>query len=107
MSEACASLAQQMNADAEATKQADRQGRSHRRGGRPAQAVAESQLTKCSWYGEDPYWGRVASDLGSAGVRFDPELVQICYGDTVVARRGWPSSTTSRRSPSTSPSGRS
>ena len=25
---------------------------------------------------------------GVRGVRFDPELVQICYGDTVVARRG-------------------
>ena len=26
--------------------------------------MAESQLVKCSWYGKDPYWGRVASELG-------------------------------------------
>src|SRR5690606_28742323 len=24
-----------------------------------ARQVAESQLVKCSWYGNDPYWGRV------------------------------------------------
>jgi glutamate N-acetyltransferase / amino-acid N-acetyltransferase len=89
---ACGSLAEQMVADAEgATKfvrvcvtgaatEADAR--------KAARAVAESQLTKCSWYGEDPYWGRVASDLGASGVGFDPELLQIAYGDTVVARRG-------------------
>jgi glutamate N-acetyltransferase/amino-acid N-acetyltransferase len=27
-----------------------------------ARAVAESQLVKCSLYGEDPYWGRVVSE---------------------------------------------
>ena len=36
-----------------------------------ARKVAESQLVKCSWYGNDPYWGRVVSELGSAGVAFD------------------------------------
>jgi glutamate N-acetyltransferase / amino-acid N-acetyltransferase len=92
VAEACGSLAEQMVADAEgATKfvrvcvtgaatEADAR--------RAARAVAESQLTKCSWYGEDPYWGRVASDLGASGVGFDPELLQIAYGDTVVVRRG-------------------
>ena len=31
-----------------------------------ARKVAQSQLVKCSWYGKDPYWGRIASELGSA-----------------------------------------
>ena len=53
-----------------------------------ARAVATSQLTKCSWYGNDPYWGRVASDLGSAGVAFDPVLLSVAYGGTVVCRHG-------------------
>jgi glutamate N-acetyltransferase/amino-acid N-acetyltransferase len=51
-------------------------------------AVAESQLTKCSWYGADPYWGRVASDLGSAGIAFAPDRLRIAYGDIVVADGG-------------------
>ncbi|HYF45897.1 MAG TPA: bifunctional glutamate N-acetyltransferase/amino-acid acetyltransferase ArgJ [Acidimicrobiales bacterium] len=89
---ACASLAEQMVADAEgATKlvrihvdgaHSDEEART------AARAVASSQLTKCSWYGEDPYWGRVASDLGSAGVGFDPMLLAVAYGDTVVCRHG-------------------
>ena len=58
VSEACASLAQQMNADAEgATKQVEIHvsgAATDEEGGRPPPAVAESQLTKCSWYGEDP-----------------------------------------------------
>jgi glutamate N-acetyltransferase/amino-acid N-acetyltransferase len=53
-----------------------------------ARAVAESQLVKCSWYGEDPYWGRVVSELGSAGVAFDPDRVSVAYGGTVVCQDG-------------------
>jgi glutamate N-acetyltransferase / amino-acid N-acetyltransferase len=51
-----------------------------------ARKVAESQLVKCSWYGADPYWGRVASDLGTAGVALDPAALTIAYGGTVVSR---------------------
>jgi glutamate N-acetyltransferase / amino-acid N-acetyltransferase len=51
-----------------------------------ARKVAESQLTKCSWFGADPYWGRVASDLGSAGVKLDLGELTIAYGGTVVSR---------------------
>ena len=38
-----------------------------------ARKVAESQLVKCSWYGRDPYWGRVASELGTAGIAFESD----------------------------------
>ena len=51
-----------------------------------ARKVAQSQLVKCSWYGQDPYWGRVLSELGSAGVRLDLDAVSIGYGDEVVSR---------------------
>lgn len=51
-----------------------------------AHKLANSLLVKCSWYGEDPYWGRVASDLGSAGVALDPALLRIAYGGIEVAR---------------------
>jgi glutamate N-acetyltransferase/amino-acid N-acetyltransferase len=55
---------------------------------RAARKVAESQLVKCSWYGEDPYWGRIASELGSAGVGFDQRLLSVWYGDHTVCRGG-------------------
>ena len=53
-----------------------------------ARKVAESQLVKCSWYGKDPYWGRVASELGSAGIAFEADKVSIRYGDLLVAEHG-------------------
>ena len=55
---------------------------------RGARKVAESQLVKCSWYGKDPYWGRVASELGSAGIAFEADKVSVRYGDLVVASGG-------------------
>jgi glutamate N-acetyltransferase / amino-acid N-acetyltransferase len=51
-----------------------------------ARKVAESQLVKCSWFGADPYWGRVASELGTSGVKLDPAALTIAYGGTVVSR---------------------
>jgi len=51
-----------------------------------ARKVAESQLVKCSWYGQDPYWGRVLSDLGTAGVALDLEQIRVAYGGVVVSR---------------------
>ncbi|MGH9150919.1 MAG: bifunctional ornithine acetyltransferase/N-acetylglutamate synthase, partial [Acidimicrobiales bacterium] len=50
--------------------------------------VAESLLVKCSLYGCDPYWGRVVSELGSAGVGFDPDRVSVAYGGVTVCRDG-------------------
>jgi len=51
-----------------------------------ARKVAQSQLVKCSWYGQDPYWGRVLSELGTAGVSLDLDRVTIAYGGIVVSR---------------------
>jgi glutamate N-acetyltransferase / amino-acid N-acetyltransferase len=53
-----------------------------------ARAVANSQLVQCSLNGADPYWGRVLSELGASGASFDPEKVDIAYGDVVVCRNG-------------------
>jgi glutamate N-acetyltransferase/amino-acid N-acetyltransferase len=53
-----------------------------------ARKVAESQLVKCSWYGKDPYWGRIASELGSAGIEFEPSRLSVRYGDLTVAAGG-------------------
>ena len=89
---ACADLATQMAADAEgATKLATvvvRGARSAVEARTAARAVARSQLVQCSLYGSDPYWGRVLSELGASGARFDPERVDVSYQGVVVCRDG-------------------
>ena len=41
---------------------------------------------KTSFYGSDPYWGRVLSELGVAGVAMDVDAVTIAYDDVVVSK---------------------
>lgn len=53
-----------------------------------AQKVANSLLVKCSLYGQDPYWGRVISEVGSAGIDFNIDLASISYGAIEVCKRG-------------------
>jgi glutamate N-acetyltransferase / amino-acid N-acetyltransferase len=89
---ACADLARQMAADAEgATKVVEVRvtgAADAADARRAARAVAGSALCKCSWYGCDPYWGRVVSELGSSGAAFDPDAVSVAYGDVTVCRSG-------------------
>jgi glutamate N-acetyltransferase/amino-acid N-acetyltransferase len=90
VAEACIDLATQMVGDAEGHTKVVRVrvtgAASAGEASQAARKVAESQLVKCSWYGGDPYWGRVASDLGTAGVALDPGALTIAYGGTVVSR---------------------
>jgi glutamate N-acetyltransferase/amino-acid N-acetyltransferase len=53
-----------------------------------AKNIAENNLVKCSWYGSDPYWGRLLGAAGSAGIDFDPETSSVAYGGIVVSRAG-------------------
>jgi glutamate N-acetyltransferase/amino-acid N-acetyltransferase len=53
-----------------------------------AKNIAENNLVKCSWYGGDPYWGRLLGAAGSAGIAFETEKTMVAYGGTVVARAG-------------------
>jgi len=92
VAEACADLARQMADDAEGSETvfqvqvtgARSDGEAHR----AARKVADSLLVKCSITGQDPYWGRVASELGSAGVDFEMDRLTIAYGGTTVCRGG-------------------
>ena len=92
LTQACADLALQMAADAEGATKLVRVrvigARSSAEAAIAARKVAQSQLVKCSLYGRDPYWGRVVSELGSAGVGFDPDRVSVAYGEVVVCRDG-------------------
>ncbi|HWJ37579.1 MAG TPA: bifunctional glutamate N-acetyltransferase/amino-acid acetyltransferase ArgJ [Sphingomicrobium sp.] len=53
-----------------------------------AKNIVENNLVKCSWYGGDPYWGRLMAAAGSAGVDLDVEKSHVAYGGIVVARGG-------------------
>jgi glutamate N-acetyltransferase/amino-acid N-acetyltransferase len=92
LTEACSSLAEQMVADAEgATKVSHIRvvgALSDSEAHQAARKVADSMLVQCSLNGEDPYWGRVVSELGSAGVAFDLDLVSVAYGPVVVCADG-------------------
>ena len=53
-----------------------------------AKAIAENNLVKCSWYGSDPYWGRLLAAAGSAGIDFDPDKASVAYGGIIVSKAG-------------------
>jgi glutamate N-acetyltransferase/amino-acid N-acetyltransferase len=53
-----------------------------------AKNIAENNLVKCSWYGSDPYWGRLLAAAGSSGIAFEAEKTSVAYGGIVVSRAG-------------------
>ena len=92
LAEACLSLVVQMADDAEGstktvfltvTGAAD-----DAEAAKGARDTANCQLVKCSWYGEDPYRGRIAAEMGAAGIAFDPDTITISYGGQVVYADG-------------------
>jgi len=92
IAEVCGSLAAQMAGDAEGATKVVRLevtgAATDAEAAIAARKIAESQLVKCSWYGLDPYWGRLASEAGSAGVTFEQHLVAVAYGGVTVAAGG-------------------
>jgi len=87
---ACDSLARQMAADAEGhTKVITVEvtgAKTVAEADHAARKLATSLLVKCSFYGNDPYWGRVLSELGVAGVALDTDAVTVAYGGHIVSR---------------------
>ena len=53
-----------------------------------ARTVANSPLVKTAFFGEDANWGRIFAAMGRSGVRFDPDCVDIAFGDVVIVRNG-------------------
>src|SRR3546814_580403 len=91
VAEACLDLATQMVGDAEGHTKVVKLhvtgAASDKEAALGARKTAESQLVKCSWYGKDPYWGRIASELGSAGLDRKSPRLSVRYGDILVAER--------------------
>jgi len=53
-----------------------------------AKNIVENNLVKCSWYGGDPYWGRLLAAAGSAGIDMDVARSFVAYGGIRVAKGG-------------------
>jgi glutamate N-acetyltransferase/amino-acid N-acetyltransferase len=58
---------------------------------RAAEAVANSNLVKCAWFGNDPNWGRIMDAVGYSGAKIREELIDIYY-DGVLGVKGGMSS---------------
>ncbi len=60
---------------------------------RAAEAVANSTLDKCAWFGGDPNWGRIMDALGYSGAKMREEIVDIFYDGVIAVKGGMPSET--------------
>ena len=55
---------------------------------RLARTVANSNLVKTAFFGEDANWGRIFGAMGRAGVVFDPYKVSLAFGDVTMVENG-------------------
>jgi glutamate N-acetyltransferase/amino-acid N-acetyltransferase len=58
-----------------------------------AQAVANSILVKCAWFGEDPNWGRVIDAVGYSSAKVREEMIDIFFDGAIAVQHGMASST--------------
>jgi glutamate N-acetyltransferase/amino-acid N-acetyltransferase len=58
-----------------------------------AEAIANSTLTKCCWFGGDPNWGRVMDAIGYSTARIREETVDIYYDGLIAVKNGMPAPT--------------
>jgi glutamate N-acetyltransferase/amino-acid N-acetyltransferase len=55
-----------------------------------AKVIAQDNLCKTAFFGEDPNWGRVAMAVGNAPTEFDPAKLDITINGVEVCRDGTP-----------------
>lgn len=53
-----------------------------------AEAVANSTLTKCAWFGGDPNWGRIIDAVGYSGAKLREEMTDIYYDGLIAVQNG-------------------
>jgi glutamate N-acetyltransferase / amino-acid N-acetyltransferase len=58
-----------------------------------AEAIANSTLVKCAWFGEDPNWGRIMDAIGYSGAKMREEVVDIYYDGILLVKGGMLSKT--------------
>ncbi len=94
LEEICHSLALQIVADGEGAQRVieiEVRGATTEDGARKiAQTIATSPLVKTAFAGGDPNWGRIFAAAGRAGVKFDPDRVDIHMAGIHVLHHGQP-----------------
>ena len=58
-----------------------------------AEAVANSSLVKCAWFGGDPNWGRIIDALGYSTAAIREEMIDIYYNGLIAVKAGVASKT--------------
>lgn len=58
-----------------------------------AEAVANSSLVKCAWYGGDPNWGRIMDAVGYSTAAVREEMIDIYYNGLIAVKAGVASQT--------------
>lgn len=53
-----------------------------------AMAIANSNLVKTAFFGEDANWGRIVAAVGYSGADVDPKRIDILYGDEILIEKG-------------------
>lgn len=53
-----------------------------------AEAVANSTLVKCAWFGGDPNWGRIMDAIGYSGAKIREERISVFYNDLPAVKNG-------------------
>ncbi len=88
LTEAATQVAEMIVADGEgATKTVKiivRGARTEKEAERIARTIGTSLLVKTAFFGEDPNWGRIVAAAGRAGVKFDPDKIDLYFGEHKV-----------------------
>jgi glutamate N-acetyltransferase/amino-acid N-acetyltransferase len=53
-----------------------------------AMAIANSNLVKTAFFGQDANWGRILAAVGYSGAEVDPGLVYLYFDDVLMVRNG-------------------
>ncbi len=53
-----------------------------------ARTIANSNLVKTAFFGEDANWGRIFAAMGRSGVKFNPDKVDIFFDDILIVENG-------------------
>ncbi len=53
-----------------------------------ARTIGNSQLSKTAFYGEDANWGRIVGAAGRAGVKFNPDKLELFFDGIKVYSKG-------------------
>jgi len=55
-----------------------------------AYSIANSNLVKTAFFGEDPNWGRIIAALGASGITMEKEKISLSIGDLLIFSQNSP-----------------